>query len=526
VRAGDVELLSSHTPEAFGEFYERHAGPLAAYVGRRARRPEVVFDLVAETFARALEHRRAYDPRKGPAVAWLFAIARHLMADAERRGRVSDAARGRLDLPPIALDDAQLARVGERSRVDQVEALSPLPESQRIAVLRRVLSDQEYDDALPARVECSERVVRGPAPRRRPSPDPFGVLRDQLCGPVRNGRRGVLAFALAAVTLCIAAAAAAAVTLTGGEPSKPMTGQLASPSPGMTPSPAPSTIPRPNQPPSATGRPPGTNRRRAPNAVQPPSARPAPIDPTNYQIELMPDLTAGKAGWCVGVALRGSGLRAGGRGCGPAGPPGTHLIAAGGMIGRNGVMYAVVDRAVSSIHLSNGRRIDTMRDPGVAPWRVAIWDVDVLPGGNPPQFTLHDSTGRELIARPSTAGRGPLRTHKVNAKHPPRRRCAIRAKAGSDLRAISARLLSEFETLDVVRPSYLSCSTTVFYSGHHRYRAAVLLNAPDLRATAPPLPDAPNSISARRAGPGWLVVFGGRTSERERVLRSLRVTRP
>jgi len=130
------------------------------------------------------------------------------------------------------------------------------------------------------------------------------------------------------------------------------------------------------------------------------------------------------------------------------------------------------------------------------------------------------------FARPSIAGRGDLPTRKVNAKHPPKARCAIRTKAGSGLRAVSARLLTKFEALDVVRPSYLSCSTTVLYIGARRYRAALVLNARDLKATTPPLPAAPNSISARRAGPGWLVVFGGRTNERKRVLRALRVTAP
>jgi hypothetical protein len=340
----------------------------------------------------------------------------------------------------------------------------------------------------------------------------------------------VLALALAAVVLCVAAAAATAVTLRDDEESKPMTGALPSPSPGGatpapgTPTPAPaqpyrSPPPRQAQPQSPP------DRRPPPNTTLPPAV-PTPAAPTDYQIELMPDLTAGAAGWCVGVSTRGSGLRMSGRGCGPSGPPGTHLIAAGGLIGRSGIMYAVVDRAVASVHLSNGRRISTMRDPGVAPWRVAIWDVDVLPGGSPPEFTLHDRAGRELTARISSA-RGNLPTREVDAKRPPKARCAIRVKAGTTrVRPASARVLTKFEPLDVVRPSFLACSTTVLYVGARRYRAALLLNARDLQAIAPPLPDAPNSISARRAGPGWLVVFGGRAAERERVLRTLRVTLP
>ena len=64
----------------FGAFYERHVGTVTAYVGRRVRaRPDLTIDLVAETFARALEHRASYDPRRGPPEAWLIGIARNLL---------------------------------------------------------------------------------------------------------------------------------------------------------------------------------------------------------------------------------------------------------------------------------------------------------------------------------------------------------------------------------------------------------------------------------------------------------------
>jgi hypothetical protein len=54
-----------------------------------------------------------------------------------------------------------------------------------------------------------------------------------------------------------------------------------------------------------------------------------------------------------------------------------------------------------------------------------------------------------------------------------------------------------------------------------RIRAAVVLNAADPNRRAPPLP--PNRfVTTRRAGPGWLVVFGADRASRERVLAALR----
>jgi RNA polymerase sigma factor (sigma-70 family) len=155
----DADLLASGAAEDFGVFYERHVAALTAYVGRRVVRPDVTFDLVAETFARALEHRGRFDDSRAPAVAWLIGIARNLLIDAARRGRVADDARARLGLGRIELDDEQLLRIEERSRLDLRAALRGLTPDQREAVILRVLAEEPYP-AIAERVGCSEQVVR------------------------------------------------------------------------------------------------------------------------------------------------------------------------------------------------------------------------------------------------------------------------------------------------------------------------------------------------------------------------------
>jgi RNA polymerase sigma factor (sigma-70 family) len=143
----------------FGAFYEEHVGAVTAYVARRVGRADLTFDVVAETFARALEHRDDYDPERGADVAWLFGIARNVLIDSVRRGRVADAARRRLGMSAVTLDDDQLARIEERGRIDLAEALSTLPRDQREAVIRRVLAEEPYP-AIAERLGCSEQVVR------------------------------------------------------------------------------------------------------------------------------------------------------------------------------------------------------------------------------------------------------------------------------------------------------------------------------------------------------------------------------
>lgn len=161
VRTGtnDAALLHSGDPEDFGVFYRRHADAVTSYVGRRVRQPDVVFDLVAETFARALVHRDRYDPGRGPAVAWLFTIARNQLIDASRRGRVVDDVRRRLRFERVELDDADLARVDERVGTGLDDALASLPDDQRAAVVARFLAEEDYP-VIAQRLRCSEQVVR------------------------------------------------------------------------------------------------------------------------------------------------------------------------------------------------------------------------------------------------------------------------------------------------------------------------------------------------------------------------------
>ena len=143
----------------FGEFYEEHVVAVTAYVARRVGRADLTFDVVAETFARALEHRADYDPKRGAEVAWLFGIARNVLIDSVRRGRVADAARRHLGMSAVTLDDEQLARIEERGQIDLAEALSALPRDQREAVIRRVLAEEPYT-TIAQRLGCSEQVVR------------------------------------------------------------------------------------------------------------------------------------------------------------------------------------------------------------------------------------------------------------------------------------------------------------------------------------------------------------------------------
>lgn len=145
----DIDLLdrTDADPQAFGDFYRRHAKPVLIYIGRRVRDAEAAADLTAEVFAIALESRHAYSPERGPARAWLFGIAANLMARSRRNGYREARARRRLGMPPLAADDAELQRIEELIDADRTGVrplLAELPDAEREAVLARIVEEREY----------------------------------------------------------------------------------------------------------------------------------------------------------------------------------------------------------------------------------------------------------------------------------------------------------------------------------------------------------------------------------------------
>src|SRR3954470_9270326 len=144
----DEDLLQAtpEDPEAFGIFYRRHVDAVLSFFRSRTGDPELAADLMAETFAAALLAAPRFKRRREPASAWLFTIARRKLIDSWRRGKVEDAARRKLRLEPMELDDAGVARVDalidqDREPNPLTELMHRLPSDQREALRLRVLDE-------------------------------------------------------------------------------------------------------------------------------------------------------------------------------------------------------------------------------------------------------------------------------------------------------------------------------------------------------------------------------------------------
>ncbi len=158
-----LRRISAVKPNAqdFAEAAERHLDDVHAFLVYLTGDRNVAEELTAETFARALERWRRYDPRRGSARTWLCQMARstaldHFRSEDRRRRREGRYA---LDVP-----ETGESVFGEGLSPELERALSRLSAAEREVLALRVLLELDGESA--ARVlgisasACSTRLSR------------------------------------------------------------------------------------------------------------------------------------------------------------------------------------------------------------------------------------------------------------------------------------------------------------------------------------------------------------------------------
>lgn len=156
----DLLAIARAEPWAFGVFYRRHDVAVLAYVRRRTGRADLAADVTAEVFAAALESAPRFRPDRGTAVAWLYGIAHHKVADAVRTGVAEDRARRRLGMVRLAVSDDDIERIDALASVEGLgAALEQLSGAERHALRARVVHERSYAD-IAGELGASPLVVR------------------------------------------------------------------------------------------------------------------------------------------------------------------------------------------------------------------------------------------------------------------------------------------------------------------------------------------------------------------------------
>ena len=140
---------------------ERHLDDVLAFLIYLTGDRNVAEELTAETFARACERWRRYDPRRGSARTWLCQLARstaldHFRAEDRRRRREGRYA---LDVP-----EAEEHGFGEGLSPALETALSRLSAAEREVLALRVVLDLDGESASRvlgiSTTACSTRLSR------------------------------------------------------------------------------------------------------------------------------------------------------------------------------------------------------------------------------------------------------------------------------------------------------------------------------------------------------------------------------
>lgn len=174
-------------PDALEAFYREHIEAVQRFVARRVESHEDAADLTAEVFLAAIRASRAYRGDAAAPLAWLYGIARRVVASHHRSTARVVRAVGRIDARELLDEDAAdriVARIdSQRAAREVYRSLSALPERQR-AVVELVAVDGLSLTEASAALGISPgnaRVLYHRARRRlalalpQPLPDPLEV---------------------------------------------------------------------------------------------------------------------------------------------------------------------------------------------------------------------------------------------------------------------------------------------------------------------------------------------------------------
>lgn len=133
-----------HDPDALEAFYREHLEGVQRFIARRVSDPQDAADLTAEVFLAAIDCSHQYRSDFGAPAAWLYGIARHVVAghyrSAGRAVRASTRIRARDWLDEDATERLAAKIDAERNARSLYKALADLPERQR-AVVELVVVD-------------------------------------------------------------------------------------------------------------------------------------------------------------------------------------------------------------------------------------------------------------------------------------------------------------------------------------------------------------------------------------------------
>jgi hypothetical protein len=299
---------------------------------------------------------------------------------------------------------------------------------------------------------------------------------------------------------------------------------------------------------------------------------PGGLGVSHYRISVIPYMTVGWSGWCTSAVFDSHSSReATDYSCGAIESSGP-VIAGGGSFGdpSGAYSYGIVSDSVASVHW-DGRVFLPIKSqrlpPGTRAYFIAgsAGPVGLGPPGLPKLF---DGSGREiaipLITRENNVEHLPQTV--VNPRNPGTAPCAVRPSPVPHLVPLAQTVTTPVPWPRRQPGAFLACANATYKLDGTTLGVAVLVDASNARRPAPPLPElqpdpahpglltghelgnigfphglsvfdggggqafntttrrqefANHDVSARRAGPAWIIAEGGTPAQRATLLANL-----
>lgn len=292
---------------------------------------------------------------------------------------------------------------------------------------------------------------------------------------------------------------------------------------------------------------------------------------SHYRVSVFPYMTVGWSGWCTSAVFDSRSSReatdyscAAVESSGPA-------IAGGGSFGDSSgeYSYGVVSDSVASVHW-DGRVVAPIKSPRLPPGTSAYFIVGPARNLSPRLPKLFDSSGREipnpLITRETAVEHLPQIA--VDPRNPDTAPCAVHPSVVPHLVPLAQTVTTPAPWPRRQPGAFLACANATYELEGTTLGIAVLVDATNAQLPAPPLPElqpepahpglltghelgnigfphglgvfnggggqpfntptryqefANHEVSARRAGPAWIIAEGGTPDQRATLLAAVSI---
>jgi len=166
-----VERMATGNREAFAALFQRYHGLVYRFSVQMSGSRDLAEDVTQEVFIALAENRARYRPERGSLKAYLYGIARHLVAQREKRSW----SRREVHLDTLLADDAHVVAtsfdpIGDLSRAQAMLALRRailrLPRHYREVIVVCELNGLSYGEAAQA-LGCRVGTIRSRLNRAR-----------------------------------------------------------------------------------------------------------------------------------------------------------------------------------------------------------------------------------------------------------------------------------------------------------------------------------------------------------------------